>query len=118
IREVIEAHPEDYKMADEWQQTAMEAIANMLPESSLSLLRQALTQEDVVVKLADLRTQQAKREETLQKKMRAKKKQAEAEGKDPADLQRLDQYQRTEMHRPVPRDEDEGRIMDMYIEEN
>jgi len=118
IREVIEAHPEDYKMADKWQQTAMEAIANMLPESSLSLLRQALTQEDLVVKLADLRTHQAKREETLQKKMRAKKKQAEAEGQDPADVRRPDQFQKTETHRPVPKDEEEGRIIDMYVEEN
>jgi hypothetical protein len=118
IREVIAAHPEDYRMMDDWQRTAMEAIANMLPESSLSLLRQALTQEDLVVKLADLRTQQASREEALQEKMRAKKKQAEAEGQDPADIQRPDQYQKTETPRPAPRDEEESRIMDMYIEDN
>jgi hypothetical protein len=118
IREVIAAHPEDYRMVGDWQSTALEAIANMLPESSLSLLRQALTQEDLVVKLADLRTQQANREETLQRKMRAQKQQAEAEGRDPADVQRPDQYQKTEIQRPAPRDEEEGRIMDMYFEEN
>ena len=70
------------------------------------------------MKLADLRTQQANREDVLQKKMQVQKQQAEAEGQDPADVQRPDQYQKTETHRPVPKDEEEGRIMDMYMEEN
>ena len=45
IREVIEAHPSDYVLAEDWQKRGVRALAEMLPPSSRALLDAALKEK-------------------------------------------------------------------------
>lgn len=45
IREVIEAHPADYVLAEDWQKRGVRALAELLPPSSRALLDAALKEK-------------------------------------------------------------------------
>jgi len=45
IREVIEAHPSDYVLAEDWQKRGVRALSEMLPPSSRALLDAALKEK-------------------------------------------------------------------------
>jgi hypothetical protein len=47
IRNVIAAHPEDYKQVSDWEKTAIKAIKQMIPESQRKLLNQVLNPTEV-----------------------------------------------------------------------
>lgn len=89
IREVIDAHPGDYVLAEDWADGALGAIKKMLPPSAGMLLDELLTPEKSHQNVEELQ-QEAKREELIQQAVRAKKKEAEEKGEDPAAVARPD----------------------------
>lgn len=103
IRDVVAAHPEDYKPVDDWQATAIRAIKEMIPESQMKLLNQVLRPSEVDLMAA--KTQPEPRDhQKMQEKLQRDKVSAEARGDHTGDVRRSDQNQpkqRTESSEPL-----------------
>jgi hypothetical protein len=93
IRDVIAAHPEDYKQLGDWEKSAIRAIKQMIPESQWNLLNQVMTPTEVEHMFVSKAQQEARDEEKMQAKMKRAKAAAEARGEDPGDVRRPDQNQ-------------------------
>jgi hypothetical protein len=92
IRDVIAAHPEDYRQVGDWEESAIKAIKQMIPESQMILLNQVLTPPEAEYMIT--KTQQgARNEKIMQEKLQKDKEAAEARGEDPGEVRRPDQYQ-------------------------
>jgi hypothetical protein len=103
IRDVIAAHPEDYRPVGDWEKTAIKAIKQMIPEAHMKLLNQVLNPTEV-----DYRTTNAQKEtrdvQKMQDKMQEARAAAEARGDDPGEARRVDQNQikqKTEPKEPL-----------------
>jgi hypothetical protein len=109
IREVIEAHPEDYVLAGDWVDGALGAIRKMIPPSVSMLLDELLTAEWSHANIESLQTEAA-REEMIQTTMQAEKAATEAKGEDPAKVVRPDAVTTKETKNETPIDEDASRL--------
>lgn len=109
IREVIEAHPEDYVLAGDWVDGALGAIRKMIPPSAGMLLDELLTAERSHENIEELQNEAA-REEMIQDSMKAKKAAAEARGENPATVVRPDAVTPEEAKNDKPIDEDLARL--------
>ena len=92
IRDVIAAHPEDYKQVGDWEKTAIKAIKQMIPESQMNLLNQVLIPTEVEYMVNNIQ-QEARNQQKMQEKLQRDKAAAEARGDDPGDVRRSDQNQ-------------------------
>jgi hypothetical protein len=92
IRDVIAAHPEDYRPVGDWEKTAIKAIKQMIPEAHMKLLNQVLTPTEVEYRTTNEEkgTRSVKK---MQEKMQETKASAGAGGEDPGNVRRPDQYQ-------------------------
>jgi hypothetical protein len=90
IRDVIAAHPEDYKQVGDWEESAIQAIKQMIPESQWKFLDQALQPTEVEY-MVSKKQQQARDEQIMQDKMQREKEAAAARGEDPGEVRRPDQ---------------------------
>jgi len=99
IRDVIAAHPEDYKQVGDWEKSAIKAIKQMIPESQWNLLNQALSSTEVEYMISK-NQQEARDEKKMQDKMQREKAAAKAKGEDPGAVQRPDQNQTTQKTEP------------------
>ncbi len=93
IRDVIAAHPDDYKQLGDWEKSAIKAIKQMIPESQWNLLNQVMTPTEVEHMFVSKSQQEARDEQKMQAKMKRAKAAAEAKGEDPGDVRRPDQNQ-------------------------
>ena len=103
IRDVIAVHPEDYKQVGDWEQPAIEAIKQMIPESQWILLNQVLNPTEVEY-MIDKIHQEARDLKKMQDKLQKEKAAAEARGEDPGNVRRPDQNQtkqKTEIKEPL-----------------
>jgi hypothetical protein len=101
IRDVIAAHPEDYKQVGDWEKSAIKAIKQMIPESQWNLLNQALNPTEVEYMITKIQ-QEARDEKRMQDKMQREKAAAEARGEDPGEVRRPDQNQTKQ--KPAPKE--------------
>src|SRR6266540_3153427 len=92
IRDVIAAHPEDYRPVGDWEKTAIKAIKQMIPEAHMKLLNQVLTPTEVEYRTTN-EEKGTRSVEKMQEKMQETKASAEAGGEDPGNVRRPDQYQ-------------------------
>ncbi len=92
IRDVIAAHPEDYKQVGDWEEFAIKAIKQMIPESQWNLLNQVLNPTEVEYMITKIQ-QEARHEKKMQARMQRAKAAAEAGGQDPGEVRRPDQNQ-------------------------
>lgn len=99
IRDVIAAHPEDYKQAGDWEKSAIKAIKQMIPASQWNLLNQALNPAEVEYMITKIQ-QEARDEKKMQEKMQKEKAAAEAKGEDPGRVRRPDQNQTKQKTEP------------------
>jgi hypothetical protein len=99
IRDVIAAHPEDYKQVGDWEKSAIKAIKQMIPESQWNLLNQALSPTEVEYMISK-NQQEARDEKKMQDKMQREKAAAKAKGEDPGAVQRPDQNHTTQKTEP------------------
>jgi hypothetical protein len=116
IRDVIAAHPEDYKQVGDWEQSAIKAIKAMIPESQMKLLNQVLNPTEVEYMVTKIQ-KQARDEQIMQDMMQREKGAAEARGEDPGDVRRPDQNQTKQ--RTVPKEslnDELARFEDINIE--
>lgn len=98
IREVIEAHPDDYELATDWTRGAMEAIKTMIPPSAKNLLDTLIGPSQAHQYIADLQSEgqrtaaveNAANEARVQEELMREKREAEARGEDPGDVVRPD----------------------------
>jgi hypothetical protein len=116
IRDVIAAHPEDYRLVSDWEKTAIKAIKQMIPESHLHLLNQVLNPTEV--EHMSINSQQETRSvEKMRKKMQATKAAVEAAGEDPAEAPGADQNQTKQRAEPKePLNDDLARFVDINID--
>ena len=116
IRDVIAAHPEDYKQVGDWENSAIKAIKAMIPESQMKLLNQVLNPTEVEFMITKIH-KQARDEQILQDMMQREKGAAEARGEDPGDVRRPDQNQTKQRTAPKELLTDElARFEDINIE--
>lgn len=116
IRDVITAHPEDYRQVGDWEQSAIKAIKQMIPESQWNLLNQALSPTEVENMIAKVH-QEARDEKKMQDKMKREKAAAEARGEDPGEVRRPDQYQTKQKTEPIePLTDELARFDDFNID--
>ena len=114
IRDVIAAHPEDYKHVGDWEKSAIKAIKQMIPESQWNLLNQVFTPTEVENKL-DTYQKKARDEKLKQIALQKEKAAAEARGEDPGSVTRSDQYEtKKKEERKEPIDEDNARLDRLY----
>ena len=99
IRDVIAAHPEDYKQVGDWEQSAIKAIKQMIPKSQWNLLNQALNPTEVEYMITKVQ-QEARDEKKMQNKTQREKAAAEAKGEDPGEVRRPDQNQTKQKAEP------------------
>ncbi|MEI7848912.1 MAG: type IV secretory system conjugative DNA transfer family protein [Chloroflexota bacterium] len=59
IRQVIEAHPADYVLAEDWQKRGVRALSDMLPPSSRALLDAALKEKSIKTSQLGVEREQA-----------------------------------------------------------
>jgi hypothetical protein len=117
IRDVIEAHPEDYKQLGDWEKSAIKAIKQMIPESQWNLLNQVMTPTEVEHMFVSKAQQEARDEKKMQEKMQKEKAAAEARGEDPGDVRRPDQNQTKQKIEPKePLSDELARFDDFNIE--
>ena len=90
IREVIDSHPGDYVLAEDWVDGALGLIRKMIPPSKGDLLDKLLTPKRAHENVEKLQ-QEARKEEMIQKAAKADKKAAEARGEDTAKVTRPDE---------------------------
>jgi len=105
IREVIEIHPEDYVLADDWAEGALDVIRKMIPPSAGTLLDELLTPETAHENVEKLQ-QEASKEELIQKAAQADKAAKKAKGEDPSTTVRPDVATKTETKNKKTIDED------------
>jgi len=105
IREVIEIHPEDYVLADDWAEGALDVIRKMIPPSAGTLLDELLTPETAHENVEKLQ-QEALKEELIQKAAQADKAAKKAKGEDPSTTVRPDVAMKTETKNKKTIDED------------
>ena len=105
IREVIESHPGDYVLADDWAEGALDVIRKMIPPSAGMLLDELLTPERSHENVEKLQ-KEALKEELIQKAAQADKAAKKAKGEDPSTTARPDAATKTETRRQEPIDED------------
>ena len=105
IREVIESHPGDYVLADDWAEGALDVIRKMIPPSAGMLLDELLTPERSHENVEKLQ-KEALKEEMMQKAAQADKAAKKAKGEDPSTTARPDVATKTETKRQEPIDED------------
>ena len=105
IREVIESHPGDYVLADDWAEGALDVIRKMIPPSAGMLLDELLTPERSHENVEKLQ-KEALKEEMIQKAAQADKAAKKAKGEDPSTTARPDVATKTETRRQEPIDED------------
>jgi hypothetical protein len=116
IRDVIAAHPEDYKQVGDWEKSAIKAIKQMIPESQRKFLDQALQPTEVEFMITKIH-QQARDEQIMQEQLQKEKADAEARGEDPGDVRRPDQNRRKQRTPPKePLTDELARFEDIYIE--
>jgi hypothetical protein len=116
IRDVIAAHPEDYKQVGDWEKSAIKAIKQMIPESQRKFLDQALQPTEVEFMITKIH-QQARDEQIMQEQLQKEKADAEARGEDPGDVRRPDQNQRKQRTPPKePLTDELARFEDINIE--
>jgi hypothetical protein len=114
IRDVIAAHPEDYKQVGDWEKPAIKAIKEMIPESERKLLTQALNPTEVEYMMVPYQ-KRARDEELKQIALQKAKAAAEARGEDPGSVTRSDQYETEKKEeRKEPIDEDNARLSKLY----
>jgi hypothetical protein len=114
IRDVIAAHPEDYKHVGDWEKSAIKAIKQMIPESQWKLLNQVFTPTEVENMMAPYQ-KKARDEELKQIALQKAKAAAEARGEDPGSVTRSDQYEtQKKEERKEPIDEDNARLDRLY----
>jgi hypothetical protein len=114
IRDVIAAHPEDYKHVGDWEKSAIKAIKQMIPESQWNLLNQVFTPTEVENKM-DTYQKKARDEKLKQIALQKAKAAAEARGEDPGSVTRSDQYEtKKKEERKEPIDEDNARLDRLY----
>ncbi|HSG41881.1 MAG TPA: TraM recognition domain-containing protein [Anaerolineales bacterium] len=107
IREVIESHPGDYVLADDWVDGALEVIRKMIPPSAGMLLDELFTAERSHENLEKLQ-KEALREELIQKAVQTEKVAAEERGVDPDTVTRPDSKKREGKKNNEPIDENEA----------
>jgi len=105
IRDVIQAHPEDYVFATDWEEGAMGAIEKMIPPGSRLLLQEAIN-PDLARQDIDKLLSEAAQEERRQRVAKIERTKAVERGEDPADV-RLDEPSRM---KDEPIDEDRARL--------
>src|SRR6266545_2620406 len=116
IRDVIAAHPEDYKHVGDWEKSAIKAIKQMIPESQWNLLNQVFTPTEVENMMVPYQ-KRARDEELKQIALQKAKAAAEARGEDPGSVTRSDQYEtQKKEERKEPIDEDNARLDTLYKE--
>jgi hypothetical protein len=93
IRDVIAAHPEDYRPVGDWEKTAIKAIKQMIPEAHMKLLNQVLNPTEV-----EYRTTNTQKQSRDVQKMQDKLQ--EARGDDPGEARRADQNQAKQKTEP------------------
>jgi hypothetical protein len=101
IRDVIAAHPQDYKQVGDWEESAIKAIKQMIPESQWILLNQVLSPTEVEY-MIDKIHQEARDLQKMQDKMQKEKAAAEARGEDPGNVRRPDHNQKQQ--KPAPKE--------------
>jgi hypothetical protein len=117
IRDVIAAHPEDYKHLGDWEKSAITAIKQMIPESQWNLLNQVMTPTEVEHMFVSKAQQEARDEEKMQAKMKRAKAAAEARGEDPGDVRRPDQNQtKPKPERKQPLTDELARFEDFNVD--
>src|SRR5574339_948366 len=72
IRDVIAAHPEDYRPVGDWEETAIKAIKQMIPESQRKFLDQALQPTEVEFMITKIH-QQARDQQIMQEQLQKEK---------------------------------------------
>jgi hypothetical protein len=98
IRDVIAAHPEDYRPVGDWEETAIKAIKQMIPEAQMKLLNQVLTTTEVEHMATNM--QPATRNvKNMQDKLQEAKA-ADARGDDPREVGEADQNQTKQKTEP------------------
>lgn len=100
IRDVIAAHPEDYKQVGDWEKSAIKAIKQMIPESQWNLLNQVMTPTEVEHMFITKTQQEARDEKKMQNRMQREKVAAAARGEDPGEVRRPDQNQTKQKTEP------------------
>jgi hypothetical protein len=81
IRDVVAAHPQDYKAVGDWEKTAIKAIKQMIPAAHMKLLNQMLTPAEVEYRAANPK-KATRNVQKMQEKMQETKATAAA-GEDP-----------------------------------
>ncbi|HKI53131.1 MAG TPA: hypothetical protein VJ987_03330 [Anaerolineales bacterium] len=109
IREVIEAHPEDYVLAGDWVDGALGEIRKMIPPSAGMLLDELLTAEGSHENMEELQ-KEAAREEMIQETLKAEKAVAVKRGEDPATVVRPDAVTPNKAKNEKPIDEEAARL--------
>jgi hypothetical protein len=105
IREVISAHVDDYVLAEDWVEGALEVIQKLIPASASQLLDELLTPARSHENVEKLQ-QAALQEEMIQRAAKADKLAAEAKGDDPANVKRRKEKKiKEEKKRDEPIDE-------------
>ena len=105
IREVIQAHPEDYVFATDWEEGAMGAIEKMIPPGSRLLLQESLN-PDLARKDIDKMLTEAAQEERRQRVAKIERVKAIERGEDPVKVRPEETTRATE----EPIDEDSARL--------
>jgi hypothetical protein len=101
IREVIAAHPEDYKQAGDWEESAIKAIKQMIPQSQWNLLNQVLSPAEVE-NMMNTNRKEGRDKQLKQVVLQKEKAEAEARGEDPGNVRRPDQKQTKQ--KPAPKE--------------
>ena len=101
IRDVITAHPEDYKQVGDWEKSAIKAIKQMIPQSHWNLLNQVFSPIEVETMMNGY--QKGARDGQLKQIVLQKEKAAvEARGENPGNARRTDQNQTKQ--KPAPKE--------------
>jgi hypothetical protein len=92
IRDVIAAHPEDYKQVGDWEKSAIKAIKQMIPQAQWNLLNQVFSPTEVE-NMMNTYQKEARDEQLKQIALQKEKVAAAARGEDPGSVRRTDQNQ-------------------------